>query len=150
MKTNIILIALFVAANILQSNVSVDTEDAETEITQYANWEANTARPACEAAAHGKSAPANLDDTLTGVQRTSGSAGLKIMVCSSDHKIFTSHGDCDGVPIPISVDNLAPGNQIIDLSAILKTSPECVKKRISRYGSKKDMIAAFKCNQITK
>jgi peroxiredoxin len=83
-----------------------------------------------------------------GAQGTAGSASPTIMVCSSDHKIFTSHGDCDGVPIPITVDNLAPGSQIIDLS--VNKSPDCTKKRIPRYGSKKDIIAAFKCNQITK
>jgi hypothetical protein len=70
MKTNIILIALFVAAFMFPSIGSVDTVDAETDISHCANLEATTTRPACEAAAHVKSAPPTLDDTLMGVQGT--------------------------------------------------------------------------------
>ena len=147
MKTNIILIALFVVAFMFPSIGSVDTADAETDISHCANLEATAARPACEAAAHGKPPPAS-DDTLMGAQGTAGSARATIMACSSDHKIFTSPAACDGVPIPITVDNLVPSSHIIDLSVYI--SPACAKKRIPRYGSKKDIIAAFKCNQITK
>ena len=81
-----------------------------------------------------KEMPASMDD-------------ITIMACSSDHKIFTSPAACDGVPIPIPLDDLVPSSHIIDLSAYI--SPACAKKRIPRYGSKKDIIAAFKCNQIT-
>jgi hypothetical protein len=70
MKTNIILIALFVAAFMFPSIGSVDTVDAETDISHCANLEATTTRPACEAAAHVKSAPTTFDDTLMGVQGT--------------------------------------------------------------------------------
>jgi hypothetical protein len=63
MKTNIILIALFVAAFMFPSIGSVDTADAETDISHCANLEATDARTACEAAAHGKPAPATFDDT---------------------------------------------------------------------------------------
>jgi hypothetical protein len=70
MKTNIILIALFVAAFMFPSIGSVDTVDAETDISHCANLEATTTRPACEAAAHVKSAPPTFDDTLMGVQGT--------------------------------------------------------------------------------
>ena len=68
MKTNIILIALFVAAFIFPSIGSVDTADAETDISHCANLEATAARPACEAAAHVKRAPATFDDTLMGTK----------------------------------------------------------------------------------
>ena len=68
MKTNIILIALFVAAFMFPSIGSVDTADAETDISHCANLEATAARPACEAAAHVKPAPGNFDDTLMGAQ----------------------------------------------------------------------------------
>ena len=71
MKTNIILIALFVAAFMFPSIRSVDTANAETDISHCANLEATAARPACEAAAHVKSAPPTFDDTLMGVQGTS-------------------------------------------------------------------------------
>ena len=148
MKTSIILIALFVAAFMFPSIGSVDTADAETDISHCANLEATAARPACEAAANVKPAPATFDDTLMGEQGTAGSARATIMACSSDHKIFTSPAACDGVPIPITLDNLVPSSHIIDLSVYI--SPACAKKRIPRYGSKKDIIAAFKCNQITK
>ena len=57
MKTNIILIALFVAAFMFPSIGSVDTADAETDISHCANLGATAARSACEAAAHVKSAP---------------------------------------------------------------------------------------------
>ena len=70
MKTNIILITLFVAAFIFPSIGSVDTADAETDISHCANLEATAARPACEAAAHVKPAPPTFDDTLMGVQGT--------------------------------------------------------------------------------
>jgi hypothetical protein len=49
---------------------SVDTANAETDISHFANLEATAARPACEAAAHVKSAPATFDDTLMEVQGT--------------------------------------------------------------------------------
>jgi hypothetical protein len=70
MKTSIILIALFVAAFIFPSIGSVDTADAEIDISHCANLEATVARSACEAAAHGKPAPATFDDTLMGAQGT--------------------------------------------------------------------------------
>jgi hypothetical protein len=53
MKTNITLIALFVVAFMFPSIGSVDTADAETDISHCANLEATVARPACEAAALG-------------------------------------------------------------------------------------------------
>ena len=56
MKTNIILIALFVAAFMFPSIRSVDTANAETDISHCANLEATAARIACEAAAHVKAA----------------------------------------------------------------------------------------------
>ena len=67
MKTNIILIALFVAAFMFPSIGSVDTAVAETDISHCANLEATAARPACEAAANIKPAPTTYDDTLMGV-----------------------------------------------------------------------------------
>ena len=70
MKTNIILIALFVPAFMFLSTGSVDTANAETDISHCANLEASAARTACEAAAHVKSAPPTFDDTLMGVQGT--------------------------------------------------------------------------------
>jgi hypothetical protein len=72
MKTNIILIALFVAAFMFPSIGSVVTTDAETDISHCANLEATAARPACEAAANVKPAPATFDDTLMGAQGTKG------------------------------------------------------------------------------
>ena len=57
MKTNIILIALFVAAFMFPNIGSFDTANAETEISHCANLGATAARSACEAAAHVKSAP---------------------------------------------------------------------------------------------
>ena len=71
MKTNIILIALFVAAFMFPSIRSVDTANAETDISHCANLEATAARPACEGAANVKPAPPTFDDTLMGVQGTS-------------------------------------------------------------------------------
>jgi hypothetical protein len=65
MKTNIILIALFVPAFIFLSTGIVDTANAETDISHCANLEATAARPACEDAAH-----STFDDTLMGVQGT--------------------------------------------------------------------------------
>jgi hypothetical protein len=73
-KTNIIFIELFVAAFMFSSIGSVDTADAETDIFHCANLEATAARPACEAAADVKPAPATFDDTLMGAQGTAGSA----------------------------------------------------------------------------
>ena len=70
MKTNIILIALFVAAFMFPSIGSVDTANAETDISNCANLEATAARPACEGAANVKPAPPTFDDTLMGVQGT--------------------------------------------------------------------------------
>ena len=70
MKTHIILIALFVAAFMFPSIRSVDTVNAETDISHCANLEATAARPACEAAADVKPAPPTFDDTLMGVQGT--------------------------------------------------------------------------------
>ena len=70
MKNNIILIALFVAAFMFPSIRSVDTVNAETDISHCANLEATAARPACEAAADVKPAPPTFDDTLMGVQGT--------------------------------------------------------------------------------
>ena len=70
MKTNIILIALFVPAFMFLSNGSVDTANAETDISHCANLEATAARPACEAAAPVKPALPTFDDTLMGVQGT--------------------------------------------------------------------------------
>ena len=57
MKTNIILIALFVAAFMFPNIGSFDTANAETDISHCANLGATAARSACEAAAHVKSAP---------------------------------------------------------------------------------------------
>ena len=74
MKTNIILIALFIAAFMFPSIGSVDTANAETDISHCANLEATAARPACEAAAHVKPAPPTFDDTLMGVQGTAANA----------------------------------------------------------------------------
>ena len=75
MKTNIILIALFVAAFMFPSIESVDTADAETDISHCANFEATASRTACEAAAHGQPDPAaTFDGTLGGTQGTAGSA----------------------------------------------------------------------------
>ena len=71
MKTNIILIALFVAAFMFPSIRSVDTANAETNISHCANLEATAARPACEGAANVKPVPPTFDDTLMGVQGTS-------------------------------------------------------------------------------
>jgi hypothetical protein len=71
MKTNIILIILFVPAFMFLSTGSVDTANAETDISHCAKLEATAARPACEAAAHVKSSPPTFDDTLMGVQGTS-------------------------------------------------------------------------------
>jgi hypothetical protein len=63
MKTNIILIALFVAAFMFPSIGSVDTADAETDTSQSANREEMT-----RSIGKGKDfvipAPATLDDTL--------------------------------------------------------------------------------------
>ena len=96
-----------------------------------------------------KEMPASMDDKKDTVKEIPASMDdITIMACSTDHKIFTSPAACDGVPIPITLDNLVPSSHIIDLSAYI--SPACAKKRIPRYGSKKDIIAAFKCNQITK
>ena len=57
MKTNIILIALFVVAFMFPNFGSFDTANAETDISHCANLGATAARSACEAAAHVKSAP---------------------------------------------------------------------------------------------
>ena len=57
MKTNIILIALFVAAFMFPNIGSFDTANAETDISHCANLGATADRSACEAAAHVKSAP---------------------------------------------------------------------------------------------
>jgi len=70
MKTSIILIALYVPAFIFLSNGTVDTANAETDISHCANFEATVARPSCEAAADVKSARPTFDDTLMGVRRT--------------------------------------------------------------------------------
>ena len=70
MKTNIILIALFVPAFMFLSAGSDDTANAETDISHCVNLEASAARTACEAAAHVKSAPPTFDDTLMGVKGT--------------------------------------------------------------------------------
>ena len=74
MKTNIILIALFVGAFMFPSIGSVHTADAEIDISHCANLEAKAARPACETAAHVKAAPITFDDTLMATQGTAGSA----------------------------------------------------------------------------
>jgi hypothetical protein len=71
MKTNITLIILFVPAFMFLSTGSVDTANAETDISHCAKLEATAARPACEAAAHVKSSPPTFDDTLMGLQGTS-------------------------------------------------------------------------------
>jgi len=70
MKTSIILIALYVPAFIFLSNGTVDTANAETDISHCANFEATVARPSCEAAADVKSARPTFYDTLMGVRRT--------------------------------------------------------------------------------
>ena len=70
MKTNTLLIALFVAAFMFPSIRSVDTANAETNISHCANLEATVVRPSCEAAANVKSARPTFDDTLMGVRRT--------------------------------------------------------------------------------
>ncbi len=74
MKTNIILIALFVAAFMFTSIRSIDTVNAETDISHCANLEATAAQPACEATAHVEPAPPTFDDTLMGVQGTAANA----------------------------------------------------------------------------
>jgi len=70
MNTNIILIALFVAAFIFPTIGSVDTANAEKDISHCANLETTAAKPACEAADHVKPAPPTFDDTLMGMQGT--------------------------------------------------------------------------------
>jgi len=65
MKTNIILIALFVASFMIPSIGSVDTADAETDISLCANL---------KAAAHVTLAPSTFEDTLMGTQGTAGSS----------------------------------------------------------------------------
>jgi hypothetical protein len=70
MNTNIILIALFVAAFIFPTIGSVDTANAEKDISHCANLEATAAKPACEAADHVKPSPPTFDDTLMGIQGT--------------------------------------------------------------------------------
>ena len=70
MKTNIILIALFVPAFMFLSAGSDDIANAETDISHCVNLEASAARTACEATAHVKSARPSFDDTLMGVQGT--------------------------------------------------------------------------------
>ena len=70
MKKNITLITLLVTAFMFLSAGSIDTANAETDISHCAKLEATAARPACEAAAHVKSAPLTFDDTLMGVQGT--------------------------------------------------------------------------------
>ena len=70
MKTNIILIALFVAAFMFPTIGSVDTANAEKDISHCANLETTAAKPACEAADHVKPAPPTFDDTLMGMQGT--------------------------------------------------------------------------------
>ena len=75
MKTNITLITLLVTAFMFLSAGSIDTANAETDISHCANLEATAARPACEAAAHVKSAPPTFDDTLMGVQGTPANRG---------------------------------------------------------------------------
>ena len=70
MKTNITLITLLVTAFMFLSAGSIDTANAETDISHCAKLEATATRPACEAAAHVKSAPPTFDDTLMGVQGT--------------------------------------------------------------------------------
>ena len=70
MKTNITLIRLFVAAFMFLSAGSIDTANAETDISHCAKLEATAARPACEDAAYVESAPPTFDDTLMGVQGT--------------------------------------------------------------------------------
>lgn len=72
MKTNIKLIALFVAAFMFPSIGSVDAADTETDISHCVNLEATAARPACEAAARVKHAPATFEDTLMGAHGTAG------------------------------------------------------------------------------
>jgi hypothetical protein len=57
MKTNIILIALFVVAFMFPNFGSFDTANAETDISHCANLGTTAARSACEAVAHVKSAP---------------------------------------------------------------------------------------------
>jgi hypothetical protein len=67
-KSRIMFIALYSAAFIFPSIGSVDTEgaDTETDISHCANLEATAARPACEAAANRRGAPAEFDDGLMG------------------------------------------------------------------------------------
>jgi hypothetical protein len=74
MKTNIILIALFVSAFMFPSIGSVHTADAEIDISHCANLEAKAARPACESAAHVKTAPVTFDDILLATQGSEGNA----------------------------------------------------------------------------
>ena len=64
MKTNIILIALFVAAFMFTSIRSIDTVNAETDISHCANLEATAAQPACEATAHVEPAPPTFDASI--------------------------------------------------------------------------------------
>jgi hypothetical protein len=71
MKTNITLITLFFPAFMFLSTGSVDTANAETEISHCAKLEPTAARPVCEAAAHVKSTLPTFDDTLMGLRGTS-------------------------------------------------------------------------------
>ena len=70
MKTNITLITLLVTAFMFLSAGSIDTANAETDISHCAKLEATAARSTCEAAAHVKSARPSFDDTLMGVRGT--------------------------------------------------------------------------------
>jgi hypothetical protein len=70
MKTNIILISLFVTAFMFPTIGSVDTANAETDISHCANLESTVDQTACEAASHVKSTPPTFDDTLMGVKGT--------------------------------------------------------------------------------
>jgi hypothetical protein len=83
MKTNIILIALFVAAFMFPSIWSFDTADAETDISHCANFEATAARPACEAAAH-NTAGGNSGSNYNHLSQPSITGGVN-GVESSDH-----------------------------------------------------------------
>ena len=74
MKTNTVLIALFVVAFMFPNFGSFDTANAETDISHCANLGTTAARSACEAAAHVKPAPATFEDTLMGAQGTAGSS----------------------------------------------------------------------------
>ena len=129
MKTNIILIALFVAAFMFPSIGSVDTADAETDISHCANLEATAARPACEAAAHSSMGivAAPFDDGLMGAPAQS--TGMSEFVNATDGSPNLSAGDRAGV-------------------AVDKEMHDAAKKRAAKCDYVNDP-ASLACKQLT-